>query len=99
MNVAITGKHIAIGDALRLHVTERLEASVSKYFSDPLEAHVTFSHEGPFYRSHITVHIGRGMTMECHAEAVDIYEAFNTAAEHAEKQARRQKRRIRNKHA
>ena len=99
MKVAITGKHIEIGDALRLHVTERLENGISKYFSDPLEAHVTFSHEGPFYRSRISVHIGRGMTMESSADAADIYEAFNAAVDHAEKQARRQKRWIRNKRA
>lgn len=99
MKVAVTGKHIDIGDALRQHVSERLADGIGKYFTDPIEAHVTFSHEGPFYRSHISLHIGRGLAMEGQAEAAEIYEAFNLAAEHVAKQARRQKRRVRNKHA
>ncbi|MGH6718669.1 MAG: ribosome hibernation-promoting factor, HPF/YfiA family [Alphaproteobacteria bacterium] len=99
MNVAITGKHIDIGDALRRHVSERLADGVSKYFADPIEAHVTFSHEGPLYRSRISLHIGHGLAMEGQAEAAEIYEAFNLAAEHVTKQARRQKRKVRNKHA
>ncbi|MEX2650661.1 MAG: ribosome-associated translation inhibitor RaiA [Alphaproteobacteria bacterium] len=98
MNVSITGKQIAVGEALRKHVNDRLEDGVSKYFTDPMEAHVTFSHEGPFYRTHVSVHVGRGMLMESRGEATDIYESFNRAAEHAEKRLRRQKRKVRNKH-
>ena len=99
MNVAITGKHIDIGPALRQHVQDKLADGISKYFGDPIEASVTFSHEGPFYRSRISLHVGRKLAMEGHAEAADIYEAFNLAAQHVEKQARRQKRKVRNKHA
>jgi ribosomal subunit interface protein len=98
MNVTITGKQIDVGEALRGHVNQRLEFGVSKYFGDPMEAHVIFSVEGPFYRTHISVHVGRKLMMESEGEATEIYESFNSAVEHAEKQARRQKRKIRNKH-
>lgn len=98
MNVAITGKHIDIGDALRQHVSDRLADGVSKYFADPIEAHVTFSHEGPLYRARVSVHVGRGLLMEASADAPGIYDSFNAAAEHVEKQVRRRKRKVRNKH-
>jgi ribosomal subunit interface protein len=98
MNVAITGKHIDVGDALRKHVTDRLDDGVRKYFADPIEAHVTFSHEGPLYRTHVSLHVGRGLLMEASADAAEIYESFNVASEHVEKQVRRRKRKVRNKH-
>lgn len=95
MNVSITGKHIDVGAALQDHVRSRLTNGVAKYFSDAIEAHVVFSHEGPFYRTHVSIHVGKGIMTEAHGESSEIYESFNKAAEAAEKQLRRGKRRLR----
>jgi len=95
MNVSITGKHIDIGAALQDHVRARLTSGVAKYFAGAIEGHVVFSHEGPFYRAHVSVHVGKGIATEAQGEASDIYESFNRAADAAEKQLRRGKRRLR----
>ena len=98
MKIAVTGHQIDIGDALKDHVTERLEQGVSKYFSDPIDAHVTFSKERAMFRAHIQVHVGKDLFAEAQAEAHDVYACFNEAAEHAEKQLRRNKRKLREHH-
>ncbi len=64
MKIAITGHQVDVGDALKSHATEHLEAGVSKYFADPIEAHVTFSREGGDFLTHISVHVGH----DIHAE-------------------------------
>lgn len=98
MKIAVTGHQIDIGDALRQHVTERLEHGVSKYFDDAIEAHVRFSHEGGLYRAHISVHVGKDIFAEGQADDAEIYASFNAAAERAEKQLRRSKRKLRDHH-
>ena len=85
MKIAVTGHQIDIGDALKSHVTDRLEHGISKYFDGALEAHVRFSREGTFYA-------------EGQADDADIYASFNAAAEHVEKQLRRSKRKLRGHH-
>lgn len=98
MKIAVTGHQIDIGDALKSHVSERLEQGVNKYFSDPIDAHVRFSREGAVFRAHVSVHVGKDLFAEAQAEGHDVYASFNEAAEHAEKQLRRNKRKLRDHH-
>jgi ribosomal subunit interface protein len=95
MNLAITGRQIDVGDALRAHVERHVDEIASKYFGDPLEAHVTFSHEGPFYRTQIKVRIGKDIALESQSDDANIYESFNQAADHMRKRLRRHKRKLR----
>ena len=98
MKIAVTGHQIDIGDALKSHVTDRLEHGISKYFDGALEAHVRFSREGTFYRAHVSAHVGKDIFAEGQADDADIYASFNAAAEHVEKQLRRSKRKLRGHH-
>ncbi len=98
MHISVTGHQIAVGDALRGRVEARLSNSVGKYFDSAIEGHVGFSHEGPLYRTHIRVHVGKGMIWESHADNADIYVSFSAAVEHLEKQLRRHKRKRRGRH-
>jgi ribosomal subunit interface protein len=98
MNLTVSGKHIAIGDALRGHVTEQLGIVTEKYFNNPIDATVLFSQEAHLYRSDISVHIGRGILLQSSAQATDIYPAFDAAAEKVGKRLRRYKRRLRDHH-
>jgi ribosomal subunit interface protein len=95
MHLAITGKQIDVGEALREHVGRRVAEVAEKYFGDPIEAQVTFSHEGPFYRTSMSVRIGKGIVLESRSESPDIYESFNQAADHMKKRLRRHKRKLR----
>lgn len=99
MQIQVTGKHIDVGDALTEHVTERLEAGITKYFERTVDAHVTFSHEGgSMFRVDCSVHLASGMTLQAHADGSDAYGAFDAAAERLEKRVRRYKRRLKNHH-
>ena len=77
MNIDIKGKQLDIGDALRLHIEDRVVHIAEKYFSEPLEASVTVSREGNDFRSDVVVHIGRGITVHGHFQANDAYGAFD----------------------
>ncbi|MSP81793.1 MAG: ribosome-associated translation inhibitor RaiA [Alphaproteobacteria bacterium] len=95
MNLTIAGKHIDIGEALRAHVETHMSEVAAKYFGDPVESHVVFSHEGTLYRTRNTVHVGKNIAMDSQGEDADIYASFNQAAEHLKKRLRRQKRKLR----
>lgn len=99
MQVSVSGKHIDVGDALRGHVEDRLTSGVAKYFDRALEAQVQFSKARHMYRSGISVHAQRGVSVQAHAEADDIYAAFDSAADRIEKRLRRYKRRLNDHHA
>jgi ribosomal subunit interface protein len=99
MKIQISGRHIDAGDALRTHVTERLDAIMAKYFERSMDAHVTFAREGATgFRTDIRVHIGAGMDLEAEGQAHEIYAAFDLAAERIEKRVRRYKRRLNEHH-
>jgi ribosomal subunit interface protein len=98
MHVTVTGQQIDVGEALRTHAEARLGNGVGKYFDQAIVGHVTFSREGPSYRTHIQVRVGKGMTWESEAEHADIRLSFDAAVEHLEKRLRRHKRRLRDHH-
>jgi ribosomal subunit interface protein len=98
MQVTVTGKQIDVGDSLRGHVEATTTAVVEKYFGKAIEAHVVFSRERHLFLSAISVHVRRGMVVQCHGESGDAYAAFDEAAGRLEKQVRRYKRRLRQHH-
>ena len=98
MNLTVKGKHLDVGDALRTYVKDQLSAVTEKYFSNPIDATVLFSHEAHLYRTDISVRVGRGILLQSSAEATDIYPSFDTASEKVGKRLRRYKRRLRDHH-
>ena len=99
MQVSVSGKHLDVGDALRGHVETRLTVGVGKYFDRAIESQVQFSKARHVFRSDISVHAGRGVSVRAHAEADDIYAAFDGAADRIEKRLRRYKRRLSDHHS
>lgn len=98
MQVKITGRKINVGEALTGYVEDRLDAGVSKYFSRSIDAAVTIGKEGHIFVADCHLHAPPGLNMRSHAEADDVYAAFDAAADKLEKQLRRYKRRIKNHH-
>jgi ribosomal subunit interface protein len=94
MEVQVSGHHLDVGDALRTHVTERLEASVGKYFDRSIKGHVTFTKEGFEVKVDCSVHLDSGMHINTQGRASDPYAAFEAAAERLDKRLRRYKRRL-----
>lgn len=98
MQISVKGKQLDVGDSLRSHVEANLARSVAKYFSRPIEAHVVFSRDAHRLRADISVHAGRGITLQGHGLAEDAYIAFDGAADHIQKRLRRYKRRLVDQH-
>lgn len=99
MELAIHGKQMDVGDALRAHVTNKLEEINSKYFNRAIDIVVTFSPEGHSYvKTHISLRIGKDIMVTANTVDQDAYVSFDQTAEKIAKQMRRYKRRLRDHH-
>lgn len=98
MDINVTGRHIEVGDALRTHVNDKMDAIAEKYFSRVVDGSVVISKEGHLFIANCHLHAPNSVNMQSHAEAGEVYAAFDLAAEKIEKQLRRYKRRIKNHH-
>ena len=99
MQLTVTGQHIDTSPVLRQHVEASLGAILGKYFKTAIEAHVVFSKEAHLSRAEVSIHIGRGISVNASAVSLETYAAFDAAAERVAKQMRRYKRRLHNHHA
>ncbi|MCW9032589.1 MAG: ribosome-associated translation inhibitor RaiA [Alphaproteobacteria bacterium] len=98
MKLEIKGKKIDVGDSLRTHMEENLNARVSKYFNNASDATISLSKLAHNFRVDVTVHVGRNIEVQGRGEAEDPYAAFDGAMERIGKQLRRYKRRLKNHH-
>ncbi len=98
MNLTVKGKNLDVGDALRSHIAESLEAIFGKYFGNPIEATVALSKQVHLFSAQISVHVGRGILLQSEAAADQPYVAYDKAADHIAKRLRRYKRRLRDHH-
>lgn len=98
MQLSVKGKQIDVGDALRQHVETQLKDITGKYFSDSLDAQVTFSREAHLFRADIAVHAGRGILLQSNASAQEPYPAFDAAAQRIAGRLRRYKNKIKHHH-
>jgi len=94
MQIHISGQQIDVGDALRVHVTDKLNAGVAKFFDHSLEANVAFSRDGEGFACVASVHVFAGLTLRAEGHAADIYAAFDQSADRIEKRLRRYKERL-----
>lgn len=99
MQLTVAGKQIDIGEALRRHVEASISSILGKYFGTAIESHVVVTREAHLTRAEISVHIGRGIVVNAHATALEVYAAFDAAADRVAKRLRRYKRRLRDYHA
>lgn len=99
MDIRVSGHQIDTGEALQTYVGGRLNAMVEKYFNRALSSQVTFG-KGAHgaYTSDIVTHVNKGLILKSHGDAQDAHLAFDQAAEKLDKQLRRYKRRIQDRH-
>ena len=100
MDIRVSGHQVETGDALKEHVTERLEAMAEKYFSRTLSAQVTFrpAPHGAFHCD-IVCHVMTGLILKGAGEAQEAHPAFEQASDRIEKQLRRYMRRLKDRGA
>ncbi len=100
MDIRVSGHRVDTGEALKTHVTDRLQAVADKYFAKALSAHVTFG-KGPHdhgFTCDIVAHVMQGVVLKGSGSAMEAHPAFDVAAEKIEKQIRRYKSRLKDKH-
>ncbi len=99
MDIRISGHQMDTGAALQDHAADRLNAIVEKYFSRALSSHVTFGKApGGAFACDIVTHVMQGLLLKAHGQAQDAHLALDAAAEKIDKQLRRYKRRIKDRH-
>ncbi|HYB10171.1 MAG TPA: ribosome-associated translation inhibitor RaiA [Alphaproteobacteria bacterium] len=94
MAFRVSGKNIAIGEALRQRVSARIGEALEKYFDGGYSGHVTIGKDGFGFRTECALHLDSGMTLEAKAVAADAYASADQAATRIEKRLRRYKRRL-----
>jgi ribosomal subunit interface protein len=98
MSLRVSGKNIAIGEALRTHVTDRLQSAAAKYFDGGVSGHVTLSPEGSGFRADVSLHLTSGIVLQADGRAQEPYASFDQAADRIENRLRRYKSRIKHHH-
>jgi ribosomal subunit interface protein len=94
MRVQVSGKHVAVGDALRARIGEELTASIGKYFERGGDADVIVSRDGHGFRVDCTLTLASGQDLQSHGLAGDAHGAFSHALAKIETRIRRYKSRL-----
>lgn len=94
MQVQVSGKHVDVGEALRLRVTDELTSSVGKYFDRGGAADVVLSREGHSFRVDCAVQLASGQQLRSHGLGEDAHAAFGAALHKVETRIRRYKQKL-----
>jgi len=96
LDIRVSGHQVDTGEALRTHVSERINAITDKYFSKAVAANVTFG-RGPYddFTCDIVSPVSQGVVLKASNRANDAHVAFEGAADKIEKQLRRYVKRLR----
>jgi len=99
MDIRISGHQVETGSALQEHVSDRLGGIVDKYFDRAISSHVTFGKApGGNFTCDIVTHVNQGMILKSQGSAHDAHQALDTSATKLEKQLRRYKSRLTDRH-
>jgi ribosomal subunit interface protein len=99
MDIRVSGHQVDTGVALQTHAEERLAAIVTKYFARAISSQVTFSRAPQnMFGCDIVTNVTQGLVLKGTATAADAHVALDQAAEKIDKQLRRYKRRLKDRH-
>jgi len=99
MDIRISGHQMETGEALQTHASERVGTVVEKYFTRALSSNITFGRApAGAFRCDIVTHVMQGLVLKGAGIAQDAHLALDQAAEKIEKQLRRYKRRLKDRH-
>lgn len=99
MDIRISGHQVETGAALQEHASDRLGNIVDKHFDRAISSHVTFG-KAPAgaFSCDIVTHVTQGLILKAQSQAHDAHVALDEAAAKIEKQLRRYKRRLTDRH-
>src|ERR1700750_410604 len=81
MTLRVSGKNLDIGEALRQHVLEKVEATVARYIGGSVGGHVVMTREGSGFRSDCTLRLSSGISLHAEGRAHEPYLCFDQAAD------------------
>ena len=94
MQVQVSGKHVAVGEALRTRIADDILTSIGKYFGRGGDADVVLSRDGHGFRIDCAVTLASGQKLQSHGLGMDAHGAFDQALSKIETRIRRYKRRL-----
>ena len=94
MHVQVSGKHVAVGEALRERVTDEILTSIGKYFDRGGDADVVVSRDGHSFRVDCSVALASGQQLQSHGLGGDAHAAFDAALAKVETRIRRYKQKL-----
>jgi ribosomal subunit interface protein len=94
MQVQVSGKHVAVGEALRSRISDDLLTSIGRYFERGGDADVVLSKDGHGFRIDCVVSLASGQRLQSHGLGMDAHGAFGQALAKIETRIRRYKRRL-----
>jgi ribosomal subunit interface protein len=94
MHVQVSGKHVAVGEALRERVTGEILTSIGKYFERGGDADVVVSREGHSFRVDCAVALASGQQLLSHGLGADAHSAFDAALAKIQTRIRRYKQKL-----
>jgi ribosome hibernation promoting factor len=94
MTLRVSGKNLDIGESLRQHVLEKVQAVVARYFNGTIGGHVVITRDGSGYRSDCTLRLSSGVALHAEGRAHEPYPCFEQAADKIEARLRRYKQRL-----
>jgi ribosomal subunit interface protein len=99
MDIRVSGHQMETGEALQSHAQDRLKAIVDKYFNRALSSVVTFG-KAPAgaFRCDVVTHVTHGLILKGAGIAQDAHIALDQAGDKIEKQLRRYKHRLTDRH-
>ena len=99
MQVQVSGKHVAVGDALRERITDGINSIIDKYFErGGINAEVVVSKQGHGFDVDCVVRLASGHQLDSRGDGGDAHAAFDAALHKIETRVRRYKRRLKNHH-
>ena len=95
MNVQVSGRHLAVGEALRSRIVDELVGAVGKYLDRKAgSAEVVISKDGHNFCADIVALLGSGQQLVARALGGDAHSAFDAALTKFETRLRRYKKRL-----
>jgi len=99
MDIIIHGQHFDLGDALKTHIQDKMEAINEKYFNRAVNVSVSMTKETKsLFKTHISLTVGKDIQVSATASEHDVYASFDVTADKIAKQLRRYKRKLRDHH-
>ena len=95
MQVQVSGKHMAVGDALRSRITDELNGAIGRYFErGGINSEVVVGKDGHDICVECVVRLASGQQLDSHGSGPDAHSAFDAALAKIEARVRRYKRRL-----